>query len=85
MYEVNLDQCDTSAGVLDWIAQLAGKTWVTNDDLGDLVRALDEILDFQASLCGGGKGHGPINVKKKITGLVDKEKVRGDMRESFGS
>jgi hypothetical protein len=72
MYEVNLDECNTSAGALDWIAQVAGKTWATNDDLANLVRALDDILDFQASLCGQGNEHGPIDVKKRIAGLAGK-------------
>ena len=70
MYEVNLDECNTSAGVLDWIAQVAETTWATNDGLANLVRALDDILDFQASLCGQEKEHGPIDVKKRIAGLL---------------
>jgi hypothetical protein len=84
MYAVNLDECNTSAGVLDWIAQVAEKTWATNDDLANLVRALHDILDFQTSLCGQGKEHGPIDVKKRIAGL-GKEKAREDLEKTLGS
>lgn len=63
-YDIPVDEMTTSAAVLDWIAQVAGKTLrYTAEDVGHLVRALDEILDLQASLCGmcaseSGQKHG---------------------------
>lgn len=51
-YEVDLEKCLTPAAVLDWIAQVAGKTWGDRDaTLAGLVRALDDVLHLQATLC----------------------------------
>lgn len=43
-----------SASVLDWIAQLNEKTWVSPDDIGNLVKAIDDIFDLH-SFCGMGR------------------------------
>lgn len=55
-YEVDLELCTTSAQVLDWICQVAGKQW---DDRGHiiagLITALDDVLSPQARLCPGGR------------------------------
>ncbi len=40
-YEIDLERCNDPAQILDWIFQLNGKTWITNDLLGQVVRALD--------------------------------------------
>jgi hypothetical protein len=64
-YEVDLDACTTSAQVLDWICQLAGKTgsaWAGDDPVvhtamvAGLVHALNDVLQLQAHLCGCGIG-----------------------------
>ncbi len=39
-YYVDLDTCRTSAAVLDWIFQVAGKAGISTEDLGHLVRDL---------------------------------------------
>jgi hypothetical protein len=62
VYEVDLEQCTTSAQVLDWIAQVAMKTWATDAVIAGLIRALDAVLDLQSNLCGMGIEHGPVNV-----------------------
>lgn len=54
-YEVDLEDCTTPADVLDWIAQVAGKTWADDATTGGLVRALGDVLDPQANLCSDGK------------------------------
>jgi hypothetical protein len=54
-YEVDLDDCLTSAEVLDWIMQVAGKTWADDATLAGLVRALGDVLQPQARLCSWGK------------------------------
>ena len=46
-YEVDLEQCLTSAQVLDWTCQVAGKTWADDQTLAGLVRAIDDILHPQ--------------------------------------
>jgi hypothetical protein len=53
-YEVDLDECITSAQVLDRIIQVAEKTWADNVVIAGLVRALDDVLRPQAHLCSSG-------------------------------
>ena len=53
-YLIDLERCTTSSEVLDWIAQLATKQWVSTTDLGMFVRMLDSILHFQSRLCPSG-------------------------------
>ena len=43
-YEVDLDRMATTTEVLDWIFHLTGKNWLTEEDLGHLVRAVAGIL-----------------------------------------
>lgn len=54
-YEVDLEECLDSAEVLDWIMQVAQKSWATDAVIAGLVRGLAECLDPQANLCSGGK------------------------------
>ncbi len=65
-YEIELEHIDTSAAALDWIAQISQKTWETPEVVGDLVRLLDAILDFQGHYCSFGSERGPVNVKELI-------------------
>jgi hypothetical protein len=53
-YYILLDEIHTNAEMNDWIFQLAGKTWVTAEDLGNLVLAFEDIFEPQANLCGMG-------------------------------
>lgn len=65
-YEIDLEQCRNSESVLDWICQIAHKTWATPEDLGQLVLAFDHLLDPQRNICGGGISngrHGEFDVK----------------------
>ena len=52
-YEVPLDKMPDSAAVLDLIAQVAQKPWVTPHILGDLVLLVDAVLGLQDNYCGG--------------------------------
>jgi hypothetical protein len=54
-YAIAIDELGNAALVLDAIAQIAGKIWVTAADLGDFVRAIDHLLGLQARLCGQGR------------------------------
>jgi hypothetical protein len=56
-YEVDLDRMKSSAAVLDWIIQVSHKSWVTENDLADLVYAIDDILKLQQNYCGFGREH----------------------------
>ncbi len=62
-YYVDLDTCRTSAEMLDWIFQVAGKAGISTEDLGYLVRDLDALLTPQRTLCSWGTTKGPIDVK----------------------
>lgn len=68
-YQIRLDEINDSAAMLDWIFQLLMKSWFTDQMLGDLLRAFEDIYHPQATLCGQGIGK-TINalalLKKKI-------------------
>jgi hypothetical protein len=53
-YEIDLESITDSAAMLDWIIQLRIKTWATNDIIGDLLSAFEDIFQPQDTLCGGG-------------------------------
>jgi hypothetical protein len=52
--EIDLDRIRDSAGLLDWIFQIEGKTWATARVTKDLLRAFDSIFSPQQNLCTGG-------------------------------
>jgi hypothetical protein len=54
-YEIDLEKCTTSAHVLDWIMQINGKTWGDHATLAGLVRAFDDLLHPQSTLCSFGQ------------------------------
>lgn len=53
-YPIDLDRFVDSAHMLDIIMQVAGKAWATDECLAGLVRALDDLLHPQATLCSCG-------------------------------
>jgi hypothetical protein len=53
-YEIELWKITDSAHMLDWIFQVRMKTWVTNDVMGDLLSAFQDIFRPQTFLCGAG-------------------------------
>lgn len=54
LYYVELNECTTSAEVLDRIAQVRQKSWANDAVVSGLCRALDDVLGLQQNLCGGG-------------------------------
>jgi hypothetical protein len=52
--EIDLDRIRDSAGLLDWIFQVEGKTWATARVTKDLLSAFDAIFHPQQNLCCGG-------------------------------
>lgn len=50
-YEIDLDEINSSAAMLDWIFQILGKKWATAKVMHDLLQALDDILGPQANYC----------------------------------
>lgn len=65
-YEVDLEKCEIASEVLDWIAQLKGKTWITAEDIGNLVLALDDLLHLQNNIVHLREGK-RFDVKKYLT------------------
>jgi hypothetical protein len=54
-YDIRVTDMTDSARTLDWIMQVASKSWVTPEDVGNLVLAINDLLEPQSSMCGGGK------------------------------
>ena len=50
-YQIDLDRCNSSAQVLDWIVQVSKKNWATDEVVGSLVKELDQALHIQGNLC----------------------------------
>src|SRR5262245_54074423 len=45
-YRIDLEECDSCAEILDWIAQIAQKAWATQELVGELVYAFDTLFDL---------------------------------------
>jgi hypothetical protein len=45
-YEVDLDRIKTPANLLNWVAHLAEKTWMSNDVIRRFIQAVAEIKGF---------------------------------------
>lgn len=57
-YSISLeDRCSSSGRVLDFITQIAKKTWATSEIVGDLVRAFNALYGLQERMCGLGANH----------------------------
>lgn len=54
-YEIDLTRFTKPAEALDWICQIAGKTWATDEVLAGLVRAINVMVEPQAVLCPWGQ------------------------------
>lgn len=74
-YEIDLEQCNTSAAVLDWIFQVKSKYWCSDRDIADLLRAFDDLMDtVQDKLCGG-EINKPFDFKKHLLDKRGKEDI----------
>ena len=54
-YGVDLERCNSSAEVLDWIFQVNTKNWCGYECIGQLVQALGDLLHPQQNICSGGR------------------------------
>lgn len=59
-YWMPVESMTTSAHVLDWIAQVAKKRTYADEEIGQLVRLIDDVVAPQATLCSGGAERGPL-------------------------
>ena len=71
-YEVDLERCSTSAGMLDWIFQVTNKSrhCLSTQDLGDLLEALNDLLRPQETLCSYAQNKRIKSVSKLIRGQM---------------
>ena len=66
-YYIDLERCNSSAQILDWIIQVSKKPWATDEILSALVRALDGYLDIQGNISSMGVDH-KFNARKWTMG-----------------
>jgi hypothetical protein len=52
MYNIDLESITSAAEVLDWIFQIEEKSWATDAEIADFVRAIEYL--FGRGICGGG-------------------------------
>ena len=67
-YWIPLDRATTSAQILDWLCQLRTKSFITNQDIGDLLTAFDSLANLQGVICSFGIERGPIVWVKEAKG-----------------
>jgi hypothetical protein len=58
-YEIVLSRVTNASDMLDWIFQLREKTWMTPQDMADLLEAFDDIFAPQGNLVGADKSISP--------------------------
>jgi hypothetical protein len=69
-YPIDVERFTTSAEMLDMIMQVAKKPWADDECLAGLVRALNDILQPQGTLCSFGRD-------RKLTPAKIRRLVRG--------
>ena len=74
-YYIDLERCNTSAEILDWIAQVAEKLSYSNEDIGKIVRSLHKILNFQKYFCGNGMEMNRSNYNNWSKSVLRSEKL----------
>jgi len=81
-YEVDLEECIHAPSILDWILQIANKTWITADDIGNLVLALNQLAKYglQGMVCPGGMWGRYTSSKNR----VDYKALLSGGRKGFG-
>ena len=69
--EIPIDEMTDSAHMLDTIFHLSAKSWATNEIRGDLLRALQDLFNPQATLCSGGHDK-KIDAEAHLRNLLSK-------------
>ncbi len=57
LYKIDLERLNTSAAILDTIIQMSQKLWITREDVGYLIEALDDLFTLQSNFCGSEYEH----------------------------
>lgn len=71
-YDFDIEAFTTCAEMLDGIMQIASKStdFLSNENLGRIIRFIHIVLDPQATLCSGGHDRGPIK-KAIVSKMID--------------
>ena len=75
-FDIALGDIHNSAGMLDCIFQVRGKSWATDQDVLDLLAAFDQIFDPQTNLCPRGK-HKTIDPIQRLVDVLAQEVLAG--------
>ena len=71
-YQIDLERCNSSAQILDWIIQVSKKTWAGNEIVGSLVKHLDRCLHIQGNICSCGSDQN-FNARKWLLSKQGRE------------
>lgn len=55
-YWISVERLTNSAEILDWLAQIRGKTWADSKAIGDLLEMINTLIPLQQYVCGNGVG-----------------------------
>lgn len=67
-YTVPLNRCNSNAAIVDWVCQLARKTQLSAEIVGEFVIAINALLTPQAHMCGGGIDRGKVDAESIAEG-----------------
>jgi hypothetical protein len=67
----------TSSAVLDYVAQVGKKPWVSDAKLGELFRQIDEHLGFQENFCSFGK-EAPPKTQDQLVRIIHQRSKNAD-------
>ncbi|MFC1907654.1 hypothetical protein ACFLW8_06175 [Chloroflexota bacterium] len=45
-YSVDLERCNNSSQILDWLLQMSGKAWCSKEQIGYLLQAIHDLADL---------------------------------------
>lgn len=82
-YQISLDECLTSAQVLDWIFQMRAKTWVTPEEMANLLDAFDDVFKPQSKLCSAGRNK--FLTEEEMHRLAETTAQRNADHKEFGN
>lgn len=82
-YEVDLERMQTSAQVLDWVMQVANKTWCSPECISKLLYLLRYFIDPQEVLCSWGIEKGPVRLQENPSFIRAFAEVGRTLREEY--
>lgn len=65
-YEIDCEQIKTSQHLLDWVFHLRGKSWVSPEDIVDLLDLMNDLVDARESLAARNNGVLPADAWTRL-------------------